>query len=611
MSYPPIEHHAVIGDLHTVALVALDGTIDWLCLPHFDSPSIFGSILDTRRGGLFRVAATSDAARRPRQMYLPDSNVLLTRFLTPEGVGEVVDFMPIQNERAKRPEEHQIVRIVRGIRGELPFRLECAPAFDYGREHVAPSRTASGCRFTSGRMSLDLATPLPLQFGDRSVSADFVLREGEEIPIVLAQSAGEPPALDGLKDQCHREFRRTLRYWQEWISRSHYQGRWREMVKRSCLALKLMTFRPTGAIIAAPTMSLPEKIGGPRNWDYRYTWVRDAAFTVYAFLRVGFTDEARHYIEFLEQRFKHLSTDASLQVLYGVDGRTELPEIVLDHLEGYKGSSPVRAGNDAARQFQLDIVGDLMDAVYLYNKYCEPASHDLWMSMRRLADWVCAKWREPDEGIWEVRGGRQQFTFSKLMCWVALDRALKLAAQRSFPADVAKWSANRDEIYATIMDRGFSRKKNSFVQRLDGEMLDASLLLAPLVHFVAPSDPRMLGTLDAIQRELESDHLVRRYDPRAAPDGLEGDEGTFSACTFWLAEALARAGRLEEARLTFEKMLGYANHVGLYSEEIDLTGEALGNFPQAFTHLALISAAVNINRALDGKTPVHRHRPDD
>jgi GH15 family glucan-1,4-alpha-glucosidase len=612
MSYPPIEHHAVIGDLHTVALVALDGTIDWLCLPHFDSPSIFGSILDTRRGGMFRVAATSDEARRPRQMYLPDSNVLLTRFLTPEGVGEVVDFMPIQAEpRAKRPEEHQIVRIVRGIRGELPFRLECAPAFDYGRERVAPSRTASGCRFTSGHISLDLVTPLPLQLGDSSATADFILREGEEIPVVLAQSAGDPPALDGLKERCEREFRRTLRYWQDWISRSHYQGRWREMVKRSCLALKLLTFRPTGAIIAAPTMSLPEKIGGPRNWDYRYTWVRDAAFTVYAFLRVGFTDEARHYIEFLEQRFKHLGNDANLQVLYGVDGRTELPEIVLDHLEGYKGSSPVRAGNDAARQFQLDIVGDLMDAVYLYNKYCEPASHDLWMSMRRLADWVCAKWREPDEGIWEVRGGRQQFTFSKLMCWVALDRALKLAAQRSFPADVAKWSANRDEIYATIMDRGFSLKKNSFVQRLDGEMLDASLLLAPLVHFVGPSDPRMLGTLDAIQRELESDHLVRRYDPRAAPDGLEGDEGTFSACTFWLAEALARAGRLEEARLTFEKMLGYANHVGLYSEEIDLTGEALGNFPQAFTHLALISAAVNISRALDGKTPGNHVRTDD
>jgi GH15 family glucan-1,4-alpha-glucosidase len=608
MSYPPIEHHGVIGDLHTVALVALDGTIDWLCLPHFDSPSIFASILDDKRGGSFQITATSENARR-RQMYLPDSNVLVTRFLTPEGVGEIVDFMPIHLEaRPKRTEEHQIVRIVRGIRGELPFRLRCEPAFDYGRARGAPTATESGCRFTADRFCLDLATPLPLQFGESGAGAEFVLREGQEIPVLLAQSAGDPPPIASLGDRCRREFRRTLRYWQNWISGSHYQGRWREMVKRSCLVLKLMTFRPTGAIIAAPTMSLPEKLGGPRNWDYRYTWIRDAAFTVYALLRVGFTEEARHFMEFLEARFRELGGDASLQVLYGVDGRTELPETILDHLEGYKGSSPVRAGNDASRQFQLDVVGDLMDAVYLYNKYCEPASHDLWMTMRRLADWVCLKWREPDEGIWEVRGGRQQFTFSKLMCWVALDRALKLASQRSFPADVLRWTSERDQIYSTIMERGFSRRKNSFVQRLDGEVLDASMLLAPLVNFVSPSDPRMLGTLDAIQRELESDHLVRRYDPRVAPDGLDGDEGTFSTCTFWLAEALARSGRLEEARLTFEKMLGYANHVGLYSEEIDLTGEALGNFPQALTHLALISAAVNISQALDGKPLGTRHR---
>ena len=612
MSYLPIEHHGVIGDLHTVALVGLDGTIDWMCLPHFDSPSIFASILDSGRGGSFRIAATSEAARR-RQMYLPDSNVLVTRFLTPEGVGEVVDFMPILSEsRPKRAEEHCVIRMVRGIRGELPFRLTCDPAFDYGRERGKPSPTSSGCRFVSDRICLDLATPLPLTLGEHLASADFVLREGEEIPVVLTQSDGAPPSLESLVARCQRDFHRTLAFWQDWIGRSHYQGRWREMVKRSCLTLKLLTFAPTGAIIAAPTMSLPEKIGGPRNWDYRYTWIRDAAFTVNVFLRVGFTDEARHFIQFLENRFRELGTDASLQVLYGVDGRTDLPETILDHLEGYRGSSPVRAGNDAARQFQLDIVGDLIDAVYLYNKNCEPASHDLWKTTRRLADWVCTKWAEPDEGIWEVRGGRQQFTFSKLMCWVALDRALKLASERSFPADVARWTSVRDEIYSTIMERGFSRRKNSFVQRLDGEVLDASVLLAPLVDFVAPSDPRMLGTLDAIQRELESDHLVRRYDPRVSPDGLEGDEGTFSACTFWLAEALARAGRIEEARLTFEKMLGYANHVGLYSEEIDLTGEALGNFPQALTHLALISAAVNISRALDSRPgPLDRRPPQD
>lgn len=597
MSYPPIEHHGVIGDLHTVALVAMDGTIDWLCLPHFDSPSLFASILDAGRGGFFRISAVSAQARR-RQMYLPDSNVLVTRFLTPDGVGEVVDLMPIHTSR-KRTEDHQIIRIVRGIRGSLPFRVECRPAFDYGRRVVAPAATASGWQFAAEACSVDLVTPLALEADETGVSGEFLLKEGDEVPVVLARTAGAPPPLAGLSERCDHEFRATLRFWQEWIARSHYQGRWREMVKRSCLALKLLTFAPTGAIVAAPTMSLPERIGGPRNWDYRYTWVRDAAFTVYAFLRVGFTDEVLRFLQFLEGCCRDLGPGAGLQVLYRVDGGTRMPEEILDHLEGYRGSGPVRAGNDASRQFQLDVVGDLMDAVYLCDRYCEPISHDLWLVMRTLADWVCDRWKEPDEGLWEVRGGRAQFTSSKVMCWVALDRALHLARQRSLPGDEARWLAVRNEIYETIMRRGFSRKKNAFVQTFDSEVLDASLLLAPLVKFVSPADPRMLGTLDAIQRELESDHLVRRYDPRVSPDGIDGEEGTFSICTFWLAEALARAGRLEEARLTFEKMLGYANHLGLYAEQISLTGEALGNFPQALTHLGLISAAFRIDGALD------------
>ncbi len=601
MTYLPIEHHGIVGDLYTAALVGIDGTIDWLCLPHFDSPSVFASILDDEKGGHFRIAAESPDARR-RQMYLPDSNVLLTRFLTPDGVGEIVDFMPIHNaEGRKKREDHQLIRLVRGVRGSIPFRLECRPAFDYAREPSQIERTPSGYRFSSKRQVVDLLTPLDCRVESEALVCEFVLKEGEEIPAVLAQANDvAPPPLEKLMAACQQEFEATLRFWRSWIARSRYHGRWREMVKRSCLTLKLLTFAPTGAIVAAATTSLPERIGGARNWDYRYTWIRDAAFTVYAFLRVGFTNEAERFIEFLEARCRKAEPGAGLQVLYGIDGRCEVPETTLDHLSGYQGSRPVRVGNDAARQFQLDVTGDLMDAVYLYNKYCRPLSHGLWVSVRDVADWVCDNWRKPDEGIWEVRGGRSQFTFSKLMSWVALDRAQRLAVKRSLPADLNRWVANRDEIYDTIMSRGFSQKKRSFVQTLDSELLDAAMLLAPMVKFVSPSDPRMLGTLDAIQRELESDHLVRRYDPRVSPDGLEGEEGTFSMCTFWLAEALARAGRLDQARLTFEKMLGYANHLGLYAEEIDLTGDALGNFPQALTHLALISAAFNINRALEG-----------
>jgi GH15 family glucan-1,4-alpha-glucosidase len=602
MSSIPIEHHGVIGDMHTAALVAMDGTIDWLCLPHFDSPSLFAAILDGEKGGHFRIAATSEARRR--QMYLPDSNVLLTRFLTPDGVGEIVDFMPVHTTGGrKKTEDHAVVRLVRGVRGTIPFRLECVPAFDYARVPARIERTSSGFRFSAGERAVDLATPLACEIRDGGVSCDFALKEGDEIPVLLCQADSQaPPSLESLAARCQEEFRATLRFWQRWIGRSHYQGHWREMVKRSCLTLKLLTYAPTGAIVAAATTSLPERIGGSRNWDYRYSWMRDTAFTVYAFLRVGFTEEALHFMEFIEARCREIDPERGLQVLYGIDGRTEIPEETLDHLEGYRGSRPVRIGNAAAKQFQLDIAGDVMDAVYLYNKYGEPISHGLWEGVRRLTDWVCDRWKDPDEGIWEVRGGRDQFTFSKLMCWVALDRAQRIADKRSFPADLPRWIAARDAIYETVMARGYSRKRRSFVQSLDAELLDAAMLLAPMVKFVSPSDPRMLGTLDAIQRDLVSDHLVYRYDHRLSPDGVGGEEGTFSMCTFWLAEALARAGRLEESRLTFEKMLGYANHLGLYAEEIGLTGEALGNFPQAFTHLALISAAVNISRALDGKS---------
>jgi GH15 family glucan-1,4-alpha-glucosidase len=602
MSYLPIEHHGVIGDLHTVALVGIDGTIDWLCLPYFDSPSVFAAILDENRGGHFRIAAVSEEARR-RQMYLPDTNVLLTRFLTPDGVGEIVDFMPIHPvRRTKKHEDHEIVRLVRGVRGAIPFHMECRPAFNYGREGARVGRTPAGVRFRARGKVLDLLTTENVRVRDGGAVSEFVLSEGSEVPFVLRQAGDSKPSRPSdLLGQSHEAFRETVHFWQSWIAGAHYAGRWREMVKRSCLTLKLLTFAPSGAIVAAPTTSLPEQIGGERNWDYRYAWVRDAAFTLYGLIRVGFSEEAEAFVNFLEARYRELDPEGGLNVLYGIDGRSEVPEQILKHLEGYRGSSPVRIGNAASEQLQLDITGELIDSVYLYNKYCRPISHDVWSTVRKLSDWVCEHWQEKDHGIWEVRGRRRDFTFSKMMCWVALDRASRLSLKRSLPADRERWLNSRDKIYETIMTKGYSAKKRSFVQYLKSDVLDASMLLAPLVKFVAPTDPRMLGTLDAISRELVWDNLVRRYDPRTVPDGIAGEEGTFSMCTFWLAEALARAGRLEDARLTFEKMLGYANHLGLYSEEIGPTGEALGNFPQAFTHLALISAAFNISRALDGK----------
>ena len=442
------------------------------------------------------------------------------------------------------------------------------------------------------------------------VRAEFTLSEGQAASFEWHGLEDDSQSIGLSDEEADELFHDTIQFWRDWLSGCTYRGRWREMVNRSALVLKLMTFQPTGAIVAAPTCSLPESLGGSRNWDYRYTWIRDSAFTLYALLRVGFTQEASEFMQFLDARCHEIPPDGSLQVMYGIDGRHVLTEERLDHLEGYKGSSPVRIGNAAYQQLQLDIYGELMDSVYLYNKYATPISYDLWRYLRRLTDWVCDHWREKDEAIWEVRGGSREFTYSKLMCWVALDRALRLADKRSFPADRNRWTYMRDEIYETIMEKGWSQKRNAFTQSFSDDALDASLLLMPLVLFVSPTDPRMIRTIDAIDRPpkdggLVSDGLVYRYDVSKTPDGLKGEEGTFNICTFWLVEALTRAGRhdpvrLNQARLLFEQMLGYANHVGLFAEQTGPRGEALGNFPQAFTHLALISAAYNLDRMLGG-----------
>ncbi len=594
-AYLPIAEHGVIGDLHSVALVGTNGTIDWFCCPRFDSPSVFASILDAEKGGFYRIAPVNDG-HTVRQLYFPDTNVLITRFLTPDGVGEVHDFMPIHRD------PHHVRRLVRqvvAVRGEMQFELECRPRFDYGRERHELELHEGGAVFHARGLSLALASRVPLERRGDDVAARFTLANGESATFVLEQcEPGERPKPPG-EAAAADSFNRTVRFWRGWLAHSTYRGRWREMVNRSALTLKLLTYRPTGAIVAAPTTSLPEHVGGERNWDYRYTWVRDAAFSLYALLRLGFTDEAGAFISWLTDRFgDHSMADGPLQIMYGIDGRPDLPEEVLGHLEGYMGSSPVRVGNGAATQLQLDIYGELIDSIYLYNKHGEPISYQSWTELRRIVEWLCDNWDRRDEGIWETRGGQQDFTYSRLMSWVAIERAVRMARYRGLPADMVKWLDVRDRITEQIMSRGWNDKRGAFVQHYGSDVLDASLLLMPLTKFIAPKDPRWLRTLDAIGRELVADSLVYRYNAKAAPDGLEGEEGTFSICTFWYVEALARAGYLDEARLAFEKMLTYANHLGLYSEEIGPSGELLGNFPQAFTHLSLISAAVNLDRQL-------------
>ena len=611
MAYQPIEDYGIIGDMHTVALVGKNGAIDWFCVPRFDSPSVFGALLDEEKGGSFRIAPQTDGITC-KQLYWPESNVLITRFLSPDGVGEITDFMPVGLPQ-KEQQLHQLVRRVHVVRGTMSFRMECFPAFNYARdEHTVQLTQCGSCFHASGGLSLGLRARLPLLQKGNGVSSEFTLDEGQtEIFVfgIVTQEQG----CDGLLSQPEADELaiKTVQYWRQWLSKSTYQGRWREMVHRSALALKLLTYAPTGAIVAAPTCSLPEQIGGERNWDYRYTWIRDAAFTVYGLLRIGFTEAAAEFMNWLQSRCHELEPDGSLQIMYGIDGRHTLTEETLTHLGGYRGSRPVRVGNGAYNQLQLDIYGELMDSVYLYNKYGSPISHDLWIHLRRLINWVCDNWHRPDEGIWEVRAERQHFVYSKLMCWVALDRGLRLADKRSFPADRDRWFKVRDQIYEEIMSKGWSRERQAFVQRYGSNSLDAANLMMPLVFFLSPTDPRNFKTLEAILRSpaeggLLSNNLVYRYNLEETTDGLRGKEGTFNICTFWLVEALTRAGRtdpvrLEKARLIFEQMLGYANHLGLYAEQTGHNGEALGNFPQAFTHLALISAAFNLDRALGGK----------
>ncbi|TWP49447.1 glycoside hydrolase family 15 protein [Lentzea tibetensis] len=605
MAEAAIAEHGLIGDLQTAALVSTDGAVDWFCCPRFDSPSVFGALLDDERGGRFRITPAR-GGYETKQMYIPGTAVLITRFITEAGVGEVVDFMP--PAPAEATDNHRLVRMVRCVRGEVSLEIEVAPRFDYGRAAHQTQLTDHGILFTSDALRLVLHSVrepgderlarVRLDGDDVRLSID--LTAGDVRGLVLESAATGPPREIRVAE-FERLFDDTVAWWRSWVARSTYTGRWREVLQRSAITLKLMTYAPTGGLVAAPTAGLPEQIGGERNWDYRYTWIRDASFSVHSLLRLGFTGEARQFAEWLGKRVaEHAGGEGGpLHIMYRVDGSSDLKEESIEHWSGYRGSVPVRIGNGASDQLQLDIYGEALDSIFFADQRGIRLGHRGWQAVCGLLDWLAGHWDMPEEGIWETRGGRKNFTYGRLMCWVAFDRGIRLAAAHGRPAAVESWIAARDGIYNQIMENGWSAQRHAFVQHYGSEVLDSSLLRMASVGFIAPRDPLWVSTVEAMERELVTDSLVYRYDPEASPDGLRGSEGTFSLCSFMYVDALARMGRLDDARLAFEKMLTYANHVGLFSEEIALTGEQIGNFPQAFTHLALIDAAITLDDALD------------
>jgi GH15 family glucan-1,4-alpha-glucosidase len=598
MSFEPIENYGAIGNMRSIALIGMNGSVDFLCYPEFDSPTVFAALLDDAKGGRFQIEPELKD-RRVRQLYLPETNILLTRFLAEEGVAELTDYMPIGLDGN---EPNEIIRTVTVVRGEVQFTMRCQPRFNYGRcEHVI--RMKERCVvFTPPNEAcppMALYSTIPLQQEGEDAMARFSLRAGESVTFLFGavRSEEQQPEMERVGER----FLQTARFWRKWIEKSKYKGRWREMINRSALMLKLLISREHGSLIAAPTFSLPEEIGGVRNWDYRFTWLRDGAFTLYALIRLGFVEEAGAFFGWLKGRMSDDAERGPLQVMYGVDGRQKLDEMTLEHLKGYENSAPVRIGNAAYQQLQLDIYGEMMDSIYLANKYGDASSYAGWQDVQRLLEWLGKNWERPDEGIWEVRGGAREFLHSRFMCWVAFDRAIRLAQKRSPSAPLRKWLETRDAIRADIFANFWDDELQSFVQSKGSKDLDASVLLMPLMRFISPVDPLWLSTLKAIESRLVEDTLVYRYEAeRTHVDGIPGGEGSFTACSFWYIECLARAGQVEKARLLFEKMMGYANHLGLYSEQLGSNGQHLGNFPQAFTHLALISAATYLDRLLSG-----------
>ncbi|MBT1707758.1 glycoside hydrolase family 15 protein [Fulvivirgaceae bacterium PWU5] len=595
-SYLPIEHYGIIGNLKTVALVSLTGSIDFMSFPTFDSPTVFARLLDAQKGGSFSITPVMQDYHS-KQLYLPGTAVLLTRFFSDEGIAELTDFMPIVQHQGENL--CAIVRQVTAVRGDLTFRMECHPAFHYGQATANYSFTETGVFFRAehdGGVVLRLLADVPLQLREGTGYTEFVVRESETVHIVLESvSEDETHVLHPIGYYINTLYDETINFWRHWISQSTYRGRWTEIVHRSAITLKLLTSYEHGSMVAAATFGLPETIGGVRNWDYRYTWIRDAAFTMYAFLRLGFTEEATAFLHWIHAR----TEEGKLYLMYTIDGRHELTERELPHLEGYKGSRPVRIGNGAQEQLQLDIYGELIDTIYIYNNQHHAITYEFWQCIVKQVECVIADWRKPDHSIWEVRSDKREFLHSRLMCWVAMDRAIKIADHRSFPYPHALWHAVRDEIYYDVFDGFWNPQVGAWVQYKGADQVDASVLLMPLTHFVSPDEPRWLATLKVVEKTLGMDVLLYRYKDSPAVDGLTGEEGTFTLCSFWYIEALAKSGEVIRALDSFEKMLGYANHLGLFSEQINKNAAHLGNFPQAFTHLALISAALELDKQLD------------
>ncbi len=597
MSQQPISAYGLIGDMRTAALVGLDGAIDWCCLPRFDSGSVFGALLDPERGGTFSIRPAG--AWTSTQRYLPRTNVIETTFTADGGgVVTVTDFMPVSEEGRPRGQQPEIHRRVRCTRGRARMRIVFMPRFEYAARTTRLEILNAGV-FASDRTDqvLTLASAQPFQWAIAQSAAvtEFDIERGDERWLVLRYDDDDIHPVDRYESALKLEV--TEAFWQRWSAGVKYGGPWRTMVKRSALVLKLLTHVETGAIIAAPTTSVPEAIGGSRNWDYRFVWLRDAAFTLAALANVGHEKEADAFMRFLKKVCRH-EGGGHLQIMYGIDGRRDLVERHLDHLGGYRGSQPVRVGNGAVGQLQLDVYGEVLETADLWRRDHQ-MTEGTWRVLRGLVDWVSHNWHLPDSSIWEVRGETRHYVFSKVMSWVALDRGIRMAEELRLEGDLPGWSKARETLFAEIMTRGWSESKQSFVQAYDSEALDAAALAIPMVRFLPWEHPRARSTVRAIARELTSvdGELVYRY---REPDGLEGEEGAFSICTFWLAQALAMIGEVDRAQRLVERMLRHANHVGLFSEEIDPhTGEFLGNFPQGFTHIALINCAVAITEATD------------